>query len=288
MVFLFGKEAAKEDKMDLHDYKDVAENYDLYLQSMYRVFDKHENFQEFYLDLARKYGQGGVVDIACGTGAVLLYLAQNGVEIDGSDISEEMCKVAAQKAANLDLDLKIYPADMTKFSSGRKYSLAIIARSGFMHLPSQELQIAALRNIREQLIPNGILTFNSFDPWPPIQAAQMNVGPEDFRFDCEYINSNGNKEMIYNAISYDPYSQQMSGNWKFVEYNDKGEVIAERLRPLMMRQTYRSEIRLLAELCGFEIIDIYRGYKGDKEDLNDISSARDFDSNIIWIMRRKD
>ena len=152
----------------------------------------------------------------------------------------------------------------------------------------QEHQIAALRNIREQLLPNGILTFNSFDPWPPIQAAQMNVGPEDFRFDCEYINSNGNKEMIYNAISYDPYSQQMSGNWKFVEYNDKGEVIAERLRPLMMRQTYRSEIRLLAELCGFEIIDIYRGYKGDKEDLNDISSARDFDSNIIWIMRRKD
>ena len=33
--------------MDLHDYKDVAENYDLYLQSMYRVVDKHENFREF-------------------------------------------------------------------------------------------------------------------------------------------------------------------------------------------------------------------------------------------------
>ena len=116
----------------------------------------------------------------------------------------------------------------------------------------------------------------------------MNVGPDDFRFDCEYINNRGNKEKIYNAISYDPYSQQMSGQWKFVEYNDKDEVIGERIRPLLMRQTYRSEVRLLAELCGFEIIDIYRGYKGDKEDMNDISSARRFDSNIIWIMRRKD
>lgn len=70
--------------MDLHDYKDVAKNYDRYLEAMYSEFDNHEGFQKFYLKLAEKYGRDGVVDIACGT----------------------------------------------------KYSLAIIARSGFMHLPS--------------------------------------------------------------------------------------------------------------------------------------------------------
>ena len=274
--------------MDLQDYKDVAENYDLYIQNMYRVVDKHENFRQFYLDLARKYGEGGVVDIACGTGAVLLYLAMNGIDIDGTDISEEMCRVASRKAEDIGLKLNIYPSDMTCFSSRRRYSLAIIARSGFMHLPSQELQIKALQNIREQLLPGGIMTFNTFDPRPSIQAEQMKVGPEDYRLDVEYINSRGNREEIYNAISYDPYSQNMSGNWKFVEYNEKGEVIGERIRPLLMRQTYRSEIYLLARLCGFEIIDIYRGYKGDREDLNDISSARKYDANIIWVMKRKD
>ena len=62
--------------MDLHDYKDVAENYDRYLDVMYsQELDRHENFQEFYLELAKKYGSGGIVDVACGTGAVLLYLA---------------------------------------------------------------------------------------------------------------------------------------------------------------------------------------------------------------------
>ena len=40
-----------------------------------------------------------------------------------------------------------------------------------MHLPNQELQIAALRNLRDQLFPGGILTLNTFDPWPPMQAA---------------------------------------------------------------------------------------------------------------------
>ena len=64
--------------MDLHDYEDVAENYDLYLDAMYRSEDSHAGFREFYLDFAREYGQGGVIDIACGTGAVAVAIV--GVE----------------------------------------------------------------------------------------------------------------------------------------------------------------------------------------------------------------
>jgi len=274
--------------MDLHDYQDVAENYDRYLEVMYAHDDHHENFQEFYLSLARKYGSGGVVDIACGTGAVLLYLAERGIEIDGTDLSAEMCKVAAAKADAMDLRLNIIPADMTAFSSGRKYSLAIIARSGFMHLPTQALQEAALRNLREQLLPGGILTLNTFDPWPPMQAQQMSTSPEDYSFRLEYVNSRGNREKIWNAITYNPYTQQMYGNWKFEEFNKKGEMIGERIRPLRMRQTNRWEMFLLARLCGFEVVDIYRGYNGDKEDLDDPSSASRYQGNLIWILKRKE
>ena len=274
--------------MDLHDYRDVAENYDRYLEAMHAHDDHHEHFQEFYLDLARKYGAGGVVDVACGTGAVLLYLAERGIAVDGTDLSEEMCRVAAAKAEAKGLRLKIMPADMTAFSPGRKYSLAIIARSGFMHLPTQELQKAALKNLREQLIPGGILTLNTFDPWPPMQAQQMTTSPEDYSFRLEYTNHAGNREQIYNAITYNPCTQQMYGNWKFVEYNAADDVIGERVRPLMMRQTTRWEMFLLAELCGFEVLDIYRGYNGDKEDLSDSESAMKFRSNLIWMLRRKD
>ena len=44
----------------------------------------------------------------------------------------------------------------------------------------------------------------------------------------------------------------------------------------------------LAELCGFEVVDIYRGYDGDKEDLSDPSSASKYRNNLIWILKRKD
>ena len=54
-----------------------------------------------YLDFAREYGEygeNGVIDIACGTGAVLLYLAEHGIMADGTDLSEAMCRVADKKA----------------------------------------------------------------------------------------------------------------------------------------------------------------------------------------------
>lgn len=266
--------------MDLHDFKDVAENYDRYLEVMYETNNNHEGFEDFYLELARKYGDSGVVDIACGTGVILLHLAKNGIDIDGTDLSEAMCDVAIKKAKEMGLDFNIFPADMTKFDSGKKYSLAIIARSGFMHLPTPELQKEALLNIREQLKDGGILTLNTFDPFPPIQAAQMSTGPDDYQFRLEYVNSDGKREKIYNAIGYDPSTQIMSGNWKFETLDDSGNVIDVRIRPLKMRQTYRQEMKWLVELCGFEIVDLYQDYHWEKASF---AAAH----NLIWVLKKK-
>ena len=138
--------------MDLHDFKDVAENYDNYLEAMYNQNDAFEGFKDFYFDLAKEYGKNGVIDIACGTGAVLLHLAEKGIDIDGTDLSEEMIKIATKKANEKNLSLNIFPANMTDFKSNKKYSLAIIARSGFMHLSTPQEQRAALLNIRENLM----------------------------------------------------------------------------------------------------------------------------------------
>ena len=265
--------------MDLHDFDDVAENYDLYLDEMYKNEDNHSGFQEFYLDFAKEYGQDGVIDIACGTGAVLLYLAEHGIMTDGTDLSEAMCRVAAAKAKEKGFNLNIFPANMTEFRSEKKYSCAIIARSGFMHLTTPELQRAALLNIRENLTDGGMLTFNTFDPHPFFQAQQMKTRDTDYSLRLEYTNKQGKREKIYNAISYDPYTQIMSGNWKFETLGDDGSVIEELVRPLMMRQTYRQEMMYLLELTGYEIVNVYGGYHRESGN----GSAK----NVIWCVKKR-
>lgn len=263
--------------MDLHDYDDVAENYDLYLEEMFRDKNGYEGFQEFYLELAREFGQGGVIDIACGTGAVLLYLAERGVQIDGTDLSEAMCRVASQKARGLGLDLNIFPANMTDFKSDKKYSLAIIARSGFMHLTTPELQRAALLNIRENLCDGGILTLNTFQPYPILQAQQMQSTENDYSLRLEYTNKDGKHEKLYNSMIYNPITQIMHGNYKFVTVDENGNEIEERVRPCTMRQTYEQEFRYLCELCGFEVVTIYGDYhKTEKRT-----------GHCVWILRKK-
>ena len=263
--------------MDLHDYRDVAENYDAYLEVMYREHDNYEGFQDFYLDLAREYGGGGVIDIACGTGAVLLVLARAGIDVEGTDISEAMCDVARRKAAALGLSPRIFPADMTDFRSDRRYSLAIIARSGFMHLLTPEQQRKALLNIRDHLTDDGILSLNTFAPHPVFQAAQMQSSDTDYRFRLEYVNQEGFRERIYNAITYDPLTPLMYGNWKFETLGEDGRVIAERIRPLKMRQTYRQELLYLLELCGLEALHVYGDYHRTTEDTG----------RYVWIIRKK-
>lgn len=266
--------------MDLHDYKDVAENYDRYLEVMYQTSHNYDGFIEFYTELAKQYGSGGIIDIACGTGAVVLGLAEQGIIADASDLSEEMCVVARKKAEGKGYKLNIFQGDMTTFDAGRSYSLAIIARSGFMHLPSPEIQRAALLNIRRQLTDDGILTLNTFDPLPFMQAEQMKNSGEDYSYRLEYINSEGRLEKIYTAITYDPVSQCMSGKWKFETLDSDGSVISERIRPLTMRQTYRQEMKYLIELCGFEIVSLYTGYK--------FKSADDLTpSDLVWVLRKK-
>ena len=267
--------------MDLHDYKDVAENYDRYLEVMYATQNNYDGFEEFYALLAEKYGSGGIIDIACGTGAVVLSLAERGIIADASDLSEEMCSVTRRKAAEKGYRLNIFQGDMTNFDAGRTYSLAIIARSGFMHLPTPEIQRAALLNIRRHLSDGGILTFNTFDPMPQFQTEQMKNSGEDYEYRLEYVNADGRREKIYTAISYDPVSQIMQGNWKFETVDDEGNVISERIRPLTMRQTYRQEMKWLIELCGFELEDLYTGYRFRKAD--SITP-----SDLVWVLRKKE
>ena len=264
---------------DLHDFDDVAENYDLYLDAMYKEKDNHAGFLDFYLEFAREYGKDGVIDIACGTGAVILNLAKHGIIADGTDLSEAMCRVANEKSKSMGFDLNIFPANMTDFKSDRKYSCAIIARSGFMHLLTPELQRAALLNIRKNLISGGMLTFNTMDPHPYFQVQQMNTKDTDFSFRFEYVNRHGKREKVYYAVTYDPYTQVMGGNWKFETLDDAGNVVEERIRPVKQRQTYRQEMKYLLELYGFDIVNIYGGYHKEP--------AEAVTRNVIWCVRKK-
>ncbi len=261
--------------MDLHDFADVAANYDFYLPEIVKGTYYLDNFEEFHLSLAEQYGDGGILDIGCGTGALTIPLTKAGYDVTALDLSSPMVEITKEKLALENRKASLLCANMLDFKLDRTCSLAIIARSGFMHLLTASAQRQALLNIRAHLSAEGILTLNHFQPHPMIQASQMQSNPDAFRFRAEYVNIDGKRERISEAHTYDYMTQIMRGNWKFETLDDGGNVIATRIRPQAMRHTYRQEMAYLFELCGFRILDVFQNYRFEK--------AKD---NLIWVVEK--
>src|SRR5438128_8577911 len=87
--------------------------------------------QDFYVALARE-ASGPVLDVACGTGRILLPCLQAGVDIEGLDLFGPMLKTLRAKAAVLGLSPRLHQADMSDFSLSRRFRLVMIPFNAFI------------------------------------------------------------------------------------------------------------------------------------------------------------
>jgi SAM-dependent methyltransferase len=109
---------------------------------------------DFYLRLARAAG-GPVLDVACGTGRILLPCLQAGVDVEGLDLFPDMLATLRKKAAALGFQPRLHQADMASFRLDRRYALIMIPFNAFVHNLTTDSQIASLACCREHLTPGG-------------------------------------------------------------------------------------------------------------------------------------
>jgi SAM-dependent methyltransferase len=125
----------------------------------------------FYVALAREAG-GPVLEMACGTGRVLIPCARAGARMIGADASAGMLEVCRKKLAaeppEVRARVEIVAADMRKFDLGRRVPLISIPFRGFQHLLTVEDQRRALAALRRHLAPGGRLVFDVFNPSIPM------------------------------------------------------------------------------------------------------------------------
>nr|AGS51546.1 methyltransferase [uncultured bacterium contig00004] len=258
--------------MDLQGFDHVAKDYDYFISAFY---GNSNDFEAFHISLAEEYGKDGILDIACGTGALTIPLAKAGYDITALDLSALMIEEMKKKLQKENLHVDVFTANMSDFNINRRFSLAIIARTGFMYLLTAKEQKQALLNIREHLTDGGVLTLNTFQPNPVEQAENMNVSIDEYHFCAEYINHEGKRECISRLTAYDYITQVMHGSWKFETFDGHGNVSDTRICTQTTRHTYRQEMEYLFELCGYEILDVYNNYCRE--------AAKE---NFIWVVKK--
>lgn len=99
-----------------------------------------------------------VLDITCGTGSQVLYLAALGYSVTGSDFSPELVKIAKRKAAQQNLSVQLFEADMRTAQLGT-FEAVIAIDNVIGHLYPKDFEIA-LDNISNNLQKDGIFIFD--------------------------------------------------------------------------------------------------------------------------------
>jgi len=258
--------------MDSQDYELVAKYYD----GSYNL-KPDLNDLPFYLEIAKQQG-GPVLEIACGTGRVLVEIAKLGITIEGVDFSQKMLSILREKlhkeSENVRQRVTLHIGDMRTFWLEKQFRLVTIPFRSLQHMYTIEDQVKALKRTKDHLQPkDGLLVFNVF--YPDYTLLDKEV------MDSEWIDpSNPNRILRRYFIRYkvNKLYQYFEGAFIYKTY-ENSKIIKEEKTPIKMGYYTYPHMQLLFEHCGLEILKEYGSFSKDPIDIC---------QEMIFILRRKD
>ena len=203
-----------------------------------------------------------ILELACGTGRILLPLARQGYRLTGVDVSPAMLAVARRKVAaeGLAERITLVQADMRHLDLGTRFNLAFVAANSFMHLLTIDDQLAALARIHAHLNPGGLLVLLLFNPdLNRLLDSEGRVVLEKVMTEPE----TGRQIMKFFSRQVDLGQQILRVTFVVDEVDGQGGV-RRTLFPVSMRYLFRYELELLLRHAGFAVEAIYGSYDLDE------------------------
>lgn len=210
-------------------------------------------FKEF----ARKFG-GPVLEIGCGTGRVLVPIAQMGIEIDGIDLSEPMLSVLRSKLKKEEIKSHVQHGDMRSFRLEKKYNLVTIPFRSMQHMISCADKLMALQTAKEHLLPDGRLIFDV--AFPNYDALNSGFGQEYLDSEWKSDSENGRiTRMFFRRDGYRKIDQVMLGTLLFRVYENE-KVVKEEQQKLEMHFFSLPELEGYFKATGLAVENSYGSY----------------------------
>ena len=245
-------------------------------------FGQHLDDILFYLDEG-KNADPPDLELACGTGRVLIPVAQAGVRVHGLDSSGAMLEVCRRKLAELPEDCRtrvtLHEGDMRDFSFDERFGLIYCPCRSFLHLMTTEDQITALRSIHDHLREGGTLALNFFNPDVSLIAEALGRGRGSVRMRQEFSNpETGNRVISWGTLDHDPVTQIIDSYFIYDEVDAEGRLLERTYKPMRLRWIYRYEFEHLLSRCGFQVEALYGDF--------DRGPFTQMHQELIWIARR--
>lgn len=189
-----------------------------------------------------------VLEPMCGNGRMLIPFLQQGIDIEGFDISEAMLDKCMDKADKYNLHANVYVQDITAFNKPHAFDLILIPFGSFSLLP-YELVNQSLTNMKQALKPGGKIVLTVM--FKPDTIAQI---PEWSKVDTYLLPEE--TITLYKKVSYNPENCVLLTTLKYVAINHRNEETTETM-DFPVRYYEPEEFTLLLKQNGFTNIKLH-------------------------------
>lgn len=233
----------------------------------------------FYTALAAAEG-GRVLEVACGSGRIVVPLARACRRVVGLDASPHMLSLARAKLVAAGLDsperVRLIEADMRAFALGETFDLAIIAVKSFAYLTERADQLRSLQAVADHLRPGGVLAVDLLHPSPEWLSARPGSLNQDLVQHTPELGATVARTET--TVSTDLARQVRVIRSAYEIVSDDGSV-KKRFVEWPYRFTHRFEAEHLLERAGLTVDAVYGGYR--REPFRSESAA------MVFVARRQ-
>jgi len=152
------------------EYSELSEYFDALSQSDYSPANG------LIENILREHKVTSVLDLTCGTGSQVLWLAKHGFKVTGSDLSSSLIKIAKSKAQQEKIDVVFLQGDMRDIKVGA-FDAVITIFNAIGHLTKSDFEIA-IKNVRTNLKERGLYIFDIFNLNSMTDRAVRNLSME--------------------------------------------------------------------------------------------------------------
>jgi SAM-dependent methyltransferase len=215
----------------------------------------------------RRFGQPAL-DLACGTGRLLVPLVERGLDVDGVDVSEDMLRWCRERGEKAGVTPTLAAQAMHELSLPRRYRTVFICDS-FGIGGSRADDREALCRIHDHLEPGGALLMTVTYPygdegewqrWLPGGREGM---PEEWpeQPGRQQLPNGDELQQRVRQVDLDPREQGVVLEIEARRIHD-GKVAQEERRLIAISSYFEQELRLILELARFTNVELQAGYSG--------------------------
>ena len=207
---------------------------------------------DFYRRHIARIGEPAL-ELACGSGRLLIPFAEAGVDIAGLDISEPMLALAREKAAQRGVEIDVVHADVRDFDLGRTFRCIFFPANAMHHLLTRQDVESCLACVRRHLASDGRLIIGILNP----SLAILSRSPDEHFPVGEYDAPDGaGKVIVTEQNRYDSVAQVNR-----VCFTHRWEASGDTLElRFAMRMFFPQEIEALLAHNGFVVEAVYGDY----------------------------